>query len=606
MQLFSLNDIFSAPLIKALCWTLVHSVWLGLLLSLLTGFIMLATRKSSAALRYNLLTGVFFSFLIAMIVVFVLQIAGASANLNAPLIASSASGITGTNAALQFYFIPDTGSITSAICRFFDSYASTIVLCWFIIIVYRSIRFAGGIKEIHALRNQQLTTAGDHWNKKLRVLSQELGIKRSVSFFQSGIAAIPMVAGHFKPVILFPAGLLLSLPPEETEAILIHELAHIRRKDFLVNMTQHFAEILFFFNPAVLWVSSLIKIERENSCDDIAVANTGNKRNYINALVSFQEYHLSNMQYAPALADTEKHLLQRVKRMLYDNTGSLNNREKTSLTICLLAVATTMILFSNAGITSAISVTTFSAPVSDSVISISEKQQRSTSRDDATAAADNKISDQDSRISDQDSRIRDQDSRIADQDSRVSEQDSRITEQKRRFEEADAKAAAAEDAKKGAGENAKEATQEKTKKEVEWRKSEDGKPQIVSKLSYSINTNINNNIAYPRVNTNVNAHYSPAQPAAYDKRYYTITGVQYNSSYSPGKETDIQDLTKDFINDLSAANIITGTNGLSYKMSAESLIVNGAVQPERIHKKLKDKYLQSEDWKLLYNWKESR
>jgi beta-lactamase regulating signal transducer with metallopeptidase domain len=106
---------------------------------------------------------------------------------------------------------------------------------------------------------------------RISELSEQLHIKRSVQLLQSPVATVPAVVGFFKPVILFPAAMLAGLSPSEIEGILIHELAHIKRQDFLVNMLQHFIEMIFFFNPAVLWVSSLIKIERENCCDDIAV-----------------------------------------------------------------------------------------------------------------------------------------------------------------------------------------------------------------------------------------------------------------------------------------------------------------------------------------------
>jgi beta-lactamase regulating signal transducer with metallopeptidase domain len=86
--------------------------------------------------------------------------------------------------------------------------------------------------------------------------------------------------------------MLTTLPASEIEAILLHELAHIRRRDYLVNLLQSFSDIIFFFNPAVLWLSSLIRDERENCCDDIAIGEVKNKKQFIHALLSFQEYNL--------------------------------------------------------------------------------------------------------------------------------------------------------------------------------------------------------------------------------------------------------------------------------------------------------------------------
>ena len=123
-----------------------------------------------------------------------------------------------------------------------------------------------------------------YWKEKIQQLADELQIRRRIQLLQSEIVQVPVVIGVLKPVILIPLGILSQLPPEQVEAILLHELAHIKRKDYLVNLLQSLAETIFFFNPAVLWVSSLIRDERENCCDDIAIAGTKNKAAFVNAL----------------------------------------------------------------------------------------------------------------------------------------------------------------------------------------------------------------------------------------------------------------------------------------------------------------------------------
>jgi beta-lactamase regulating signal transducer with metallopeptidase domain len=110
---------------------------------------------------------------------------------------------------------------------------------------------------------------------------------------------------------------LTALPPSAIEAILVHELAHVGRRDYLINLMVSLIEVIFFFNPAVLWLASLIKAERENCCDDIVVAQTSNKTAYIRALVACQEYHLAVPAYAMALRGHKNHLLNRVTRMDY-------------------------------------------------------------------------------------------------------------------------------------------------------------------------------------------------------------------------------------------------------------------------------------------------
>ena len=129
--------------------------------------------------------------------------------------------------------------------------------------------------------------------------------------------------------------------------MLLHELAHIKRGDYFINIAQHFTEILFFFNPGVLWISSLIREERENCCDDIAVRHTGSKKEFIHALVSFQEFHNTGWQPAMAFAGTRDHLLQRVKRIVYHDNKMLDMREKFFLLGCLLVTVALSLAFSS-------------------------------------------------------------------------------------------------------------------------------------------------------------------------------------------------------------------------------------------------------------------
>src|SRR5688572_11218736 len=130
--------------------------------------------------------------------------------------------------------------------------------------------------------------------------------------------------GHLKPVILVPVGILTGLPAAEVEAVLLHELAHIRRHDYLVNFIQRAAEMLFFFNPALLWVSSLLRIERENCCDDIAIAKTKDKLQFVEALISFKEHSLRHPQYALGLFGKRNLLIQRVSRIVHNRNKTLS------------------------------------------------------------------------------------------------------------------------------------------------------------------------------------------------------------------------------------------------------------------------------------------
>jgi len=349
------SSVLTDQLIKALGNTLIHSLWQGVLLALAGGLIIIFTKKLSAALRYNLLLGAMLLFTCGVIFTFCgviftfcrqLQPAHTShliykevnAALN-PSAATQALPVTSVHA-------DNKQSITDTLISYLNTHCNTIVLIWFLIICAKSIKLAVGIHEIYHLKHTKTYAVSKNWESRLAYLSDRLNIKQVIRLVESGVAKVPMVIGHLKPLILIPIGFINALPVDEVEAILIHELAHIGRRDYLVNLLQSFLEIIFFFNPAVLWISQLIKAERENCCDDIAIKQAGSKSGYIQALLSCQEYQLAAPGLSMALARDKSKLLNRVKRMVNNNNQSLNIMEKTLLTICMVAAGLFTVAFS--------------------------------------------------------------------------------------------------------------------------------------------------------------------------------------------------------------------------------------------------------------------
>lgn len=328
-----------AGLAKAICWMLIHSLWQGALAAVLAGVIVLATRRSAPRIRYYLLGGVMLLFLFATVLTFLHM-------LTAPGTADRPLAIQVSNdAATAAILVDDATAQTSTdwVARataFADRYAGLLVLGWMVFFVFRCTRIAAGLAGVRRLRQHKISAA-DSWQTRLDQLSALLGIHQSVRLLQSELVKVPVAIGFFKPVILVPLGLLAQLPPEQVETILLHELAHIRRRDYLVNLLQCMAEAVFFFNPALLWISSLIRQEREACCDDIVMANTTQQRSYLDALVSFQEYTMIPSSYAMAIGGKQHYLLNRVKRMLTRENKKLNLMEK----LLLVAGLTTIMAF---------------------------------------------------------------------------------------------------------------------------------------------------------------------------------------------------------------------------------------------------------------------
>ncbi len=164
------------------------------------------------------------------------------------------------------------------------------------------------------LRRRGVCGAPERWQRELARLRARLRVSRPVLLLESSLAEAPLVLGHFRPVILVPIGLLTGLPSGQVEAILLHELAHIRRCDFLVNVLQRSVEGLLFYHPAVWWISRVIRVERENCCDDVVVAMTGNAHEYAVALSTLEQNRWSGRE--PAVAATGGNLVKRVRRLL--------------------------------------------------------------------------------------------------------------------------------------------------------------------------------------------------------------------------------------------------------------------------------------------------
>jgi bla regulator protein BlaR1 len=621
--LFSGEQLISS-IAQATCWMLVHSLWIGIALAVVTGAIMMATKKRSAALRYNLLAASLLLFVAATLSVFIFYF---NLNTSGAVPEVKTVAVTAANTVNPTTDITVTMGLTEAVNAFLTKYANLIVFIWFLIIAFRMFRFFAGMRSVHRLRNTQLSFAGDDWNKKLLMLSASLNIKKKVLLFQSGIAKIPMAAGHLKPVILFPVGLLTTLPADEVEAILIHELAHIRRQDYLVNMLQSFVAIIFFFNPAVLWISSLIKIERENCCDDIAVAHTGDKRNYINALVSFQQYHLNTAQYATALTGRKDHLFQRVKRMLHNNNKTLNGMEKTVLTLCLIITASVTFIFSQAqsgklqhaeqsffDTTKTLKDRRFDPKdfTEGAIVSYSETINGiqhslqvgkingvlySIYGDVAWFKINNEtvLQEQWGKYSSIFKRLK---NKAVQPEHTVIKEDPVISSPEIPEPAGPAEAYAQDAAayRQASAEYAKaemeRRSEDATKMEADSKRA-DAEAARVAKRTEKITTEttqsdgVKTGLSY-RVNDNLNNNQSHRQ-----------TVIQHSGNVNA--DFNLEAYNKEFISDLISNRIIKNTDGLSYSINNESFIVNGNVQPAVIHQKFKEKYIKSSDWKLLYN-----
>ncbi|MDX2067456.1 MAG: M56 family metallopeptidase [Haliscomenobacter sp.] len=343
-----MNTLFAASfiserLLKTISWTLVHSLWQGLAMALLAALILLATPGRKALIRYNLLSALTLTFVAVAITTAIIEweffeyvelipkikYLGA---LEIPLGILDSTQI----AQAQSWFKTNVDRLSSL----FEQNQLILVSFWILILGLKSIKMGLDIWCAYRIRWYKTYQASLLWRNRLETLAAQSKVNRQVKLLESALVTGPATLGFLKPLILVPIGLMNNLPAEQVEAILLHELAHIRRSDYLVNFIQCLLENVFFFNPGLLWVSKLIRQERENCCDDLAVAAMKDKTLYINALVAFQEYKLHGAKYALAFAGQKAPLLDRVKRIInHHNYKTLSIMEKISLLATVLLIS---------------------------------------------------------------------------------------------------------------------------------------------------------------------------------------------------------------------------------------------------------------------------
>jgi len=340
MHLAIINDA-SSKIITAFNWMLIHSLWQGLLLAIIAGAALVIAKKATAAYRYNLALILFTLFIISAGLTFVYEYTNDNVAAAVPPLA----GNIAVNASSLFFDARSVRQLVSSFTGYFSANAPFVLSIWFMIFLFKSVRMISCIAYNQRIKNYQVYQPAKCWTDKVNSYAKKLDIGKAVKILQSGYIKVPVVLGHLKPVILIPAGLLAGLPAEQVEAILLHEMAHIKRNDYFVNFLQNIAEAVFFFNPGLLWISSVLREERENCCDDIAVQHTNKRVEFVQALISFKEHELYGAAYSTAFPGKKNHLMRRVVRLLNNKNKTFGTAEKIffGLSVLILSVLVTTV-----------------------------------------------------------------------------------------------------------------------------------------------------------------------------------------------------------------------------------------------------------------------
>ena len=207
---------------------------------------------------------------------------------------------------------------------FITHYAKYITGVYLLALMVQAIRLVGGFMHVQQIRKQKNLLTDHLWSAKAQELVQKLKIAKKVSLFFSEHVQIPLTIGHLKPIIIFPIALINNLDNDQVEAILLHELAHIKRHDYLLNIMQCVMETILCFNPFVWLISKTIREQREFCCDDMVIDEDCNNYAYSRALLVIAQQNEQNYTLAMASTGSKKYpLLNRIKRLNMKTTDTL-------------------------------------------------------------------------------------------------------------------------------------------------------------------------------------------------------------------------------------------------------------------------------------------
>jgi beta-lactamase regulating signal transducer with metallopeptidase domain len=327
----AIEIVLQQPAAQAVGWTLLHFIWQGALVGGLTAIALAMLHRSASDVRY-VVAAIGLSLMVTLPAVTVIQVwrsttGGAASFVSDRTSVSSTSGIavssgvsrtrppvadsanpTVTNAEI------DRRPVASIDALRVEPWLPVFVIVWCCGVVILTLRLMSGWFWVQRMKSRGTGPVAEALQQTAARLVRRLHIRRHVRLLQSTLVDVPTVIGWLRPVVLVPISALSGLSPDQLEAVLAHELAHVRRHDYLVNLVQTLVETLLFYHPAVWWISHQIRIERENCCDDLAVNLCGDPYAYARALADLEQLRGSNRQLV--LAATGGSLLQRVRRLL--------------------------------------------------------------------------------------------------------------------------------------------------------------------------------------------------------------------------------------------------------------------------------------------------
>jgi uncharacterized protein (TIGR03435 family) len=323
------ETLLTHPAVQALGRALLHFLWQGSLLALLLWMVK-SIAPASTRLRYAAASLIMLMMPVALVVTVANDFPRVQpAATIAPVISYHAHVSAATPREALLAGLPTRGPSAGI--------SGWVVCLWIAGVLLLSLRATGGWMRVQRLKSRVLPASAELADIMTR-LKQRLVISAPVCLYTSAIVQVPTVVGWLRPYILLPVTTITGLSESQLRAILAHELAHIRRHDYLVNLLQTAIETVLFYHPAVWWVGRQMRIEREHCCDDIAVAICGTAIEYAEALAELEQIRGRILE--PALAATGGELLGRIRRLL----GQQPSEDSASRSLGTIAAAAALML----------------------------------------------------------------------------------------------------------------------------------------------------------------------------------------------------------------------------------------------------------------------
>ncbi|MDH7461074.1 M56 family metallopeptidase [Chitinophagaceae bacterium 26-R-25] len=325
-----MSPLSHSAFLQQLAWSLLSSLWQFAALWLVYIGFSFFFKKASAAVKYNI-----------------------------ALTLLSAGTITvAGNFIYRYWFHPDASfSIVSYAHEYYNTFYQQslgyfnavlpyISIVYLGAVLFLSLRFLFFIRASYLLNKRDLVKISPIYKIYIQELSMRMSIKKKVSVWISKNVDAPLLIGYFKPVILLPLAAINQLTAEQLEAILLHEMAHIQRNDYFVNVLLGIVNIVLFFNPFAKLFIKVLETERENSCDDFVLQFRYSPEKYAKALLTLEQNRLNVL---PSLSlssngKNEKHLLTRVKRIMNVPVDTNINKQQLFFPLLLLLFSFALIV----------------------------------------------------------------------------------------------------------------------------------------------------------------------------------------------------------------------------------------------------------------------